>query len=106
MNKIKQILFFPVNFISGRIRKTTAIAQDLKTGEGAIVEIGGKKGAAYKNVDGTIITLSPVCRHLGCIVGWNSTDKTWDCPCHGSRYAANGKVIQGPAKSNLKEVHL
>jgi len=74
---------------------------DLKNNQGAIVELKGEKAAAYKDKTGKIIYLSPVCRHRGCIVEWNYDDKTWDCPCHGSRYEADGKVRHGPAKKDL-----
>jgi nitrite reductase/ring-hydroxylating ferredoxin subunit len=70
-------------------------------GEGAIIRRGLSKIAAYRNDDGTLIELSAVCTHLGCIVAWNSTEKTWDCPCHGSRFDRQGKVINGPANSGL-----
>jgi glycine/D-amino acid oxidase-like deaminating enzyme/nitrite reductase/ring-hydroxylating ferredoxin subunit len=76
---------------------------DIKPGAGAIVSRGLSKVAVYRDPKGEIHELSAVCRHLGCIVNWNSLENTWDCPCHGSRYDALGKVIQGPANSDLAE---
>jgi nucleotide-binding universal stress UspA family protein/nitrite reductase/ring-hydroxylating ferredoxin subunit len=75
--------------------------EDLDPGEGAIVLVGRKKVAAYREESGELVTLSPKCKHLGCTVGWNHRSKTWDCPCHGSRYDARGKVIRGPAQRDL-----
>ena len=97
----KQGLNFPLHFIEGHLETSTKSIKDLKLGEGAIVEVQGQKVAAYKKSEKETITLSPVCKHMGCIVGWNDKDKTWDCPCHGSRYAKEGKVIQGPAEKDL-----
>ncbi len=79
---------------------------DLMPGEGAIVVIEGKKVAAFRDESGALSTVSPKCKHLGCTVGWNPRAKTWDCPCHGSRYDANGKVIQGPAQHDLDAVRI
>ena len=70
-------------------------------GEGAVVRRGLTKVAAYRNESGTIYERSAVCPHLGCIVDWNTSEKTWDCPCHGSRFDAFGKVFQGPANRDL-----
>lgn len=103
---IKQGIFYPKNFIKGRLQKPTKTEESIKPGEGAIIEIKNKKVAAYKNEKGEMLTLLPVCSHMGCIVDWNKVDKTWDCPCHGSRYEANGKVKKGPAKKNLKIVRV
>jgi Rieske Fe-S protein len=77
---------------------------EIKSGEGAIVRRGLKKVAAYRDDAGLIHERSAVCVHLGCIVHWNSKEKTWDCPCHGSRYDAYGKVFQGPANRDLMQV--
>jgi glycine/D-amino acid oxidase-like deaminating enzyme/nitrite reductase/ring-hydroxylating ferredoxin subunit len=74
---------------------------EIARGSGAIIRRGLKKIAAYRDESGTVHELSAVCRHLGCIVDWNSLEKTWDCPCHGSRYDARGRVIMGPANSDL-----
>ena len=101
---IKQGLFYPKHFIQGRVQKPTRSINDLRPGEGAIVELNGKKVAACKNEQQQVTTLSPICTHLGCVVGWNSSDKTWDCPCHGSRYNADGTVKRGPAKKSLKKI--
>jgi glycine/D-amino acid oxidase-like deaminating enzyme/nitrite reductase/ring-hydroxylating ferredoxin subunit len=77
---------------------------EIKPGEGAIIRHGLKKVAAYRDDAGQIHERSAVCVHLGCIVDWNSKEKTWDCPCHGSRYDATGQVFQGPANKNLEPV--
>jgi Rieske Fe-S protein len=77
---------------------------EIVPGKGAIIRRGLKKIAAYKDEAGNVHELSAVCRHLGCIVDWNSLEKTWDCPCHGSRYDALGRVIMGPANSDLPPV--
>jgi len=58
----------------------------------------------FKTPSGKIIKLSPVCTHLGCIVQWNDQAKTWDCPCHGSRYDKDGKVKNGPAVKPLEKI--
>ena len=79
-------------------------ADEIKPGEGAIIRHGLKKVATYRDEAGTVHERSAVCVHLGCIVDWNSKEKTWDCPCHGSRYDAKGKVFQGPANSDLEEL--
>jgi len=79
-------------------------AAEIKPNEGAIIRHGLKKIAAYRDESGVLHERSAVCVHLGCIVDWNSKEKTWDCPCHGSRYDAYGKVFQGPANRNLNAV--
>ena len=61
----------------------------------------GKKVAVYRTASGKIVKLSPVCTHMGCMVQWNTTGKTWDCPCHGSRFKKEGEVMNGPASTPL-----
>ena len=74
---------------------------ELKPGQGAIMREGLTKLAIYRDDGAMVHKLSAVCPHLGCVVAWNSTEKTWDCPCHGSRYRADGRVYNGPANSDL-----
>jgi len=76
----------------------------LAAGEAAILKIDGKNVAAYRDEAGALHAVSAVCTHMGCLVGWNETDRTWDCPCHGSRFALDGEVIHGPAVKALAEV--
>jgi glycine/D-amino acid oxidase-like deaminating enzyme/nitrite reductase/ring-hydroxylating ferredoxin subunit len=74
---------------------------EIAAGSGAIVRRGLAKVAAYRDDDGQLIELSATCTHLGCIVHWNSSERSWDCPCHGSRFDVYGRVLNGPAISNL-----
>jgi Rieske Fe-S protein len=58
----------------------------------------------YRDEDGAVHAVSPVCTHMGCTVTWNTAELTWDCPCHGSRFEATGEVIAGPAETGLAAV--
>lgn len=73
----------------------------LKNEEGKIIEIEGEKVGAYKDKEGRIYTIVPKCAHLGCELSWNNLEKTWDCPCHGSRYDYTGKMLYGPTVKDL-----
>jgi glycine/D-amino acid oxidase-like deaminating enzyme/nitrite reductase/ring-hydroxylating ferredoxin subunit len=85
--------------VAGDVRSV----DEIKPGAGAVLSRGLSKLAVYRDPQGEAHEFSAVCRHLGCIVNWNTSENTWDCPCHGSRYDALGKVIQGPANSDLVE---
>lgn len=74
---------------------------DIKTAEGKIIEIKGEKYGAYCDENNHFHIVSAVCPHLQCIVKWNGSEKSWDCPCHGSRFTYDGKVMNGPANDNL-----
>jgi Rieske Fe-S protein len=73
-------------------------------GEGKILSLHGQRVAASRSDDGTIEMLSPICTHMGCVVAWNTAERTWDCPCHGSRFHPDGRVLSGPAESPLEPV--
>jgi glycine/D-amino acid oxidase-like deaminating enzyme len=77
---------------------------ELAPGDGALVRSGLKKVAVYRDELGALHCHSAKCTHLGCVVQWNSTEKTWDCPCHGSRFSAYGSVLHGPAVSGLAPI--
>ena len=80
--------------------------QAIAAGTGAVVRDGLKKVAAYRDPDGVLHQCSAVCPHLGCIVEWNRNESTWDCPCHGSRFDKEGRLICGPANSDLERVRI
>jgi glycine/D-amino acid oxidase-like deaminating enzyme/nitrite reductase/ring-hydroxylating ferredoxin subunit len=77
-------------------------ADDLAPGEGAVVHADGERLAVYRGDDGRLRTLSATCTHMGCVVGFNDAERTWDCPCHGSRFDLDGSVIEGPATEPLE----
>jgi glycine/D-amino acid oxidase-like deaminating enzyme/nitrite reductase/ring-hydroxylating ferredoxin subunit len=79
---------------------------DMAPGEGKVVNYEGHAIALYKDEAGNVHALSPACSHIKCSVGWNAAEKSWDCPCHGSRYAYNGEVLTAPARKPLAVVHI
>jgi glycine/D-amino acid oxidase-like deaminating enzyme/nitrite reductase/ring-hydroxylating ferredoxin subunit len=72
--------------------------------EGTIVYTGGRAAGLYRDSDGVFRAVSAVCTHMGCMLGWNPVDRTWDCRCHGSRFAADGRVLHGPAVEPLSVI--
>ena len=74
---------------------------DLAKGEAKVIKWEDKAIAVYKDDNGKIQALDPVCPHAGCVVAWNGAEKSWDCPCHGGRYACDGKLLTGPATRGL-----
>jgi 3-phenylpropionate/trans-cinnamate dioxygenase ferredoxin reductase subunit len=75
--------------------------EDIAPGHGAVVEMGGRRLAVFRDEQGFLTALSPKCTHMGCTVDWNDGNGTWDCPCHGSRFAVDGQVVRGPAAKPL-----
>ena len=93
------------HLVADRIRKR-GNAQAVGPGEGMVVSAGLRQVAVSRDEDGTMRAVSARCTHLGCIVSWNAAERTWDCPCHGSRFEAGGEVIQGPAVRSLPPADL
>lgn len=77
---------------------------ELAPGEGKLAEWDGKKVALYKDENGKVYAVDPVCPHAKCIVDWNIAEKSWDCPCHGSRFSCNGAMLTGPATTDLQQL--
>jgi Rieske Fe-S protein len=77
---------------------------EIAPGQGAIVREGMSKVAAYRDDDGVLHARSAVCTHLGCHLHFNSFERCWDCPCHGSQFGIDGEVLNGPAIHPLEEV--
>jgi len=78
--------------------------EDIAPGEGATLREGLKIVACYRDEDGSVHKMSTTCPHLGCSVRWNPEEKSWDCPCHGSRFGPTGDVVMGPATEGLKRI--
>jgi len=75
---------------------------DVPPGEGRVLMIEGQNAGVFRDREGRVHAVNPTCTHMGCVAAWNSAEETWDCPCHGSRFDADGKVIHGPAVKDLK----
>src|SRR5690606_2174554 len=99
---LKENLSAAAHLAKGRLFPGRPQEVELAPGEAGIVEIDGAQLAISKEDDGTLHTVSAICTHLGCVVGWNPVDRTWDCPCHGSRFLADGSVLSGPATQPLE----
>lgn len=81
-----------------------ADAAQIRAGCGALVERDGQREAIYRDAAGQLHAMSPVCPHLKCLVQWNDAAKSWDCPCHGSRFAPTGELLEGPALTGLRRL--
>lgn len=79
-----------------------AEAEALPAGHGGVVELDGEKVGVYKREDGEVFAVSVRCPHLGCQLEWNPDEKSWDCPCHGSRFDYRGRLLDGPAQEGLE----
>ena len=103
---LENVVTKTIEFPKRMIEKVTHLDVEAKSvdevaeGEGKIVSSDGEK-LAVARIDGKLHTLDPACTHMGCTVAWNAAEKSWDCPCHGSRFATSGEVLNGPATAPL-----
>ena len=98
---MKENLSVAAHLVGGYLGGKARSYDELGPGEAAILKIDGDNVAAFRDEQGALHAVSAVCTHMGCLVGWNDTDRTWDCPCHGSRFELSGEVIHGPATKPL-----
>lgn len=94
---IKENLDVGSRWVGDRFKGLFESEKDVQPGDGKLITVGGEKVAAYRDEAGNLHKVSAVCPHLGCIVDWNAAEKSWDCPCHGSRFGYDGDILQGPA---------
>ncbi|HUE17745.1 MAG TPA: FAD-dependent oxidoreductase [Planctomycetaceae bacterium] len=102
---IKENLDFPYYLLHDRLTSAKAKStRTVKRGAGQVLTIDGERVACSRDPQGKLHRVSAVCTHLGCIVHWNEAERTWDCPCHGSRFRPDGRVLAGPAESPLEPI--
>lgn len=100
--EVENMLKETVNSIAiKKLKIDTWNVDNIENNNGAIIEIDGNNVGIYKDTNGKVYAVKPNCSHLGCLLSWNNTDKTWDCPCHGSRYDYMGRNIYEPGIKNL-----
>jgi glycine/D-amino acid oxidase-like deaminating enzyme/nitrite reductase/ring-hydroxylating ferredoxin subunit len=101
---VKENADYPYYLIRDRLAGAEAKSlRAVRRGEGKVIERNGARVAAYRDAGGTVSLRSAICTHMGCEVAWNNAERTWDCPCHGSRFTPGGDVISGPAEAPLPE---
>lgn len=90
------------NLIKGKLESNPPQESvQLKADEGRVVEVGGERLGIYKDPEGGLHTVNTTCTHMGCELNWNAAERSWDCPCHGSRFSVDGAIIEGPATRPL-----
>ena len=94
------------SFVSNRIKIPEENLSAIKNNNGGIIKVNNSNVGIYKDTNGIIYAINPTCTHLGCLLTWNNLDKTWDCPCHGSRFNYDGKNLYDPAFKDLEKYDL
>jgi glycine/D-amino acid oxidase-like deaminating enzyme/nitrite reductase/ring-hydroxylating ferredoxin subunit len=99
---LEENIDFPMHLFSDRLQPPDAKTPgEIRPGEGKTIRLRGERLAVYRDPQGSLHAVSSVCTHLGCLVKFNNAEKTWDCPCHGSRFGVDGAVLDGPATRPL-----
>lgn len=102
---VRENLDYPWHLIVDRLREDrTAGPGSVAAGSGKVFRIRGRHVACHRTAGGELLMVDAICTHLGCLVRFNDAEKTWDCPCHGSRFGVDGKVIGGPAEEPLERL--
>ena len=96
-HSVKNLTRYYLPFDGGSLRS-------LEPGHGGIIRHAGKKLGAYKDQEGQVYLVSVRCPHLGCQLSWNPDEKSWDCPCHGSRFDYLGRLLDGPAQTRIGKI--
>jgi glycine/D-amino acid oxidase-like deaminating enzyme/nitrite reductase/ring-hydroxylating ferredoxin subunit len=109
LTSAKDALKLQVDAVKGLVVETFTppevdSVEEIKPGDGAIAKVDGGKTAVFRDEEGALHCVSARCTHLGCVVAFNNAEKSWDCPCHGSRFGTDGAVLQGPANTPLAAV--
>ena len=94
------------SLVIDKIKKTNLDFSSIPLNSGGIIEINNQKVGIFRDYNDNIFALKPFCTHLGCLLSWNDVDKSWDCPCHGSRFSFDGKNLYDPAFKNLEIYNL
>lgn len=96
-------MYAAVNLLRQKLIPPKEKLEQIRPGHGGVVEYNGEKAGVYKAEDGEVFAVSVKCPHMGCQLVWNPDEKSWDCPCHGSRFDYRGRLIDGPAQTTLEE---
>ena len=100
---LKENVDFPTYLVKDRLaRPSVKTVRGVPKGGGAVLVVEGERLAVSRDAKGTLFAVSAVCTHMGCLVRWNDAERSWDCPCHGSRFDASGRVLDGPASRDLE----
>lgn len=91
------------HLIKGKFEMGNINPKHLSNDEGAVIRVKGERKGAYRDVEGELHIVDTTCTHIGCEVEWNGAERTWDCPCHGSRFTYTGEVVEGPAEKPLQK---
>lgn len=104
---MKNILVQSTNsLLLDKFKSANMSFDEIQNDSGSVIEINNQKIGIYKNPEGRVYAVKPICTHLGCLLSWNDVDKTWDCPCHGSRFDYQGRNMYDPAFKDLDIYYL
>ncbi|MFB5663884.1 FAD-dependent oxidoreductase [Alteribacillus sp. HJP-4] len=101
---VKENTDVAVQFVKTHAERGNKSVEDVEPGEGAVVNLDGRRAGAYRTHEGDLQLIDTTCTHMGCEVEWNEAETSWDCPCHGSRFTTKGEVLEGPANLPLKAI--